>query len=202
MRVKSLLATVGVAVAVSVAVPGVSMANRGGGTTVDPVVQPRAEEPVVVEEPAVEAPAVEPVEVITPAEPVVEEPAAAPAPAPAKAKVRPVEDAPVVEKAPAAPVVKTPPVVVKPVEPTEAKKVKAPEGDDAKGPAKKAEKEAGPCHMDSYQSTSVTGLSGGEAARAGKVDRNGNGTVCRKDIPGKGRGNTGEGSNIKDDQVR
>ena len=48
----------------------------------------------------------------------------------------------------------------------------------------------------------VASLSGGEAARAKKVDRNGNGTVCRKDIPGKGRGNTGQNSNIKDDQVR
>ena len=35
-----------------------------------------------------------------------------------------------------------------------------------------------------------------------EIDRNGNGTVCRKDIPGRGHGNTGEGSNIKDDQAR
>jgi hypothetical protein len=57
--------------------------------------------------------------------------------------------------------------------------------------------------MDSYESTDVAGLDNeAEATRAKKVDRNGNGTVCRKDIPGRGRGNTGQGSNIKDDQAR
>ena len=66
-----------------------------------------------------------------------------------------------------------------------------------------AQKPAGPCHMDSYKPVNVTDLSGDERARADKVDRNGNGLVCRKDIPGaKGRGNTGQHSNIKDDQVR
>ena len=56
--------------------------------------------------------------------------------------------------------------------------------------------------MDDYHAVQVDSLSNpGEAARAHKVDRNGNGTVCRKDIPGRGHGNTGEGSNIKDDQA-
>ena len=57
--------------------------------------------------------------------------------------------------------------------------------------------------MDDYHAVQVGSLDNnpGEAARAHKVDRNGNGTVCRKDIPGRGRGNTGDGSNIKDDQA-
>ena len=58
------------------------------------------------------------------------------------------------------------------------------------------------CHMDSYEATPVDSRTDpGEVARADKVDRNGNGIVCRKDIPGRGRGNTGDGSNIKDDQA-
>ena len=36
---------------------------------------------------------------------------------------------------------------------------------------------------------------------AEKVDRNGNGSVCRKDIPGQGGGNTGNNSNLKDDKI-
>lgn len=44
-------------------------------------------------------------------------------------------------------------------------------------------------------------LDAAEKARAEKVDRNKNGWVCRKDIPGQGGGNTGSNSNIKDDKV-
>jgi hypothetical protein len=59
--------------------------------------------------------------------------------------------------------------------------------------------------MDRYTAVLVSDLAAnsGERARAEKVDHNGNndGWVCRKEIPGRGRGNTGENSNIKDDQA-
>lgn len=38
-------------------------------------------------------------------------------------------------------------------------------------------------------------------ARADKVDRNKNGFVCRKDLPGRGTGNTGQISNTKADEI-
>ena len=47
----------------------------------------------------------------------------------------------------------------------------------------------------------ISDLQAAEKARAQKVDRNGNGAVCRMDVPGHGHGNTGNNSNIKDDKV-
>jgi outer membrane biosynthesis protein TonB len=195
MRVKSLAAAVGLSVVAAVTLgQGVSSANRGSSD--DPVAQPQIELPAEpVEEtpaPAPEVtPAVPPVEEETPAPPVVvEDPAPVtttttlpPAPAPAR-DPKPVK-VPVVEPAP--------------VVTLEKKKA-----DPAPAPAKPepAPKQADPCHMDSYEPRNVADLSGDERARADKVDRNDNGVVCRKDIPGKGRGNTGQNSNIKDDQVR
>ena len=207
MRVKSLVAAVGVAVvAAVVVVPGVSNASRGGGTA-EPVVQPSVEgpvdeeppaepaaeevpaEPAPQETPAEEAPAEE-----APAEPVDEEtPVEPPAPKPEPVE----EETPVVEVVEDPPAVEEPPVVT-----PEPQVVPAP--DRGEGPAEPDRtRETGPCHMDSYEPVQVDGLdNAGESARAQKVDRNDNGTVCRKDIPGRGRGNTGQGSNIKDDQVR
>jgi len=193
MRVKYLAAAVGLSVTSVVALgTGVSMASRATSPQVEPTIEAPAE-------PVEEAPAV-PVEETTtppaveeaPAPPVVEEPAEPveePAPAPVKA--------PKVEK-PAAPVTEAPVVEEAPVTPLKVKDVPAPAPDKSQGP----EKAKDPCHMDSYEPRQVDSLQGGEAARAQKVDRNDNGQVCRKDIPGKGKGNTGEGSNIKDDQAR
>ena len=195
MRVKTLAAAVGLSVISAVALgQGVSSANRGPST---PVVQPNIETPA---EPVEETPA--PPAEVTPTTPPV------------------VEETPVVEEEPAAPVTTTttippvpatPPAVQKPAVPVtvvEAPIVtlekKAPPA-PAPAPAKAdpAPKPADPCHMDSYKQVAVGSLSGDELARAQKVDRNGNGYVCRKDIPGeKGHGNTGQNSNIKDDQVR
>jgi hypothetical protein len=201
MRIKSLVAAVGLSVATAV-VLGPAVANASRGSRVEPNIEvpaePVEETPAAPVEPA--APAEEtptaPEVVEVPAPPVVEEAPAAPvvkkpaAPAPTTP--------PVVGEAPAAPVVAAP-VAPAPIVPVEAKKAPP-----APAPAKpdQAPKQADPCHMDSYEPVTVASLSGGEAARAQKVDRNGNGTVCRKAIPGKGKGNTGQGSNIKDDQVR
>jgi outer membrane biosynthesis protein TonB len=182
MRVKSLVAGLGLSVAAALALgPAVANASRG--------VSPNVEEPAAPAEPVEETPA--PIEETTttttapevveedPAPPVVEEETPDPVvEEPAPTTTTTTRPAPKVET----PVVEPAPVVVN----AEAKT--------------KAAKE--PCHMDRYEPRDVDGLDGGEAARANKVDRNGNGTVCRKDIPGNGRGNTGEGSNIKDDQVR
>lgn len=188
MRIKSLAAAVGLSVVAAVTLgQGVSSANRGSSD--DPVAQPQIEVPAEpVEETPAPAPEVEPA---VPAEeeapaPVVEEPPAPvtttttrpPAPAPAPKPVPVVEPVPVV---------------------TLEKKA-----DPAPAPAQPepAPKQADPCHMDDYEPRDAEDLSGDERARADKVDRNDNGVVCRKDIPGKGRGNTGQNSNIKDDQVR
>jgi hypothetical protein len=59
----------------------------------------------------------------------------------------------------------------------------------------------GRCTGTPFRLVRVAELSGGERARAEKVDRNGNGFVCRKQIPGRGQGNTGANSNIKDDKI-
>lgn len=196
MRIKSLAAAVGLSVVAAVTLgQGVSSANRGSS---DPVTEPQIELPA---EPVEEAPAptpevtpaVPPAEEETPAPPVVEEPPApAPTPTPVVAAPTPAPAAP----KPVAPVAPAPVVEPAPVVTLEKKAAPAP------APAAPAEKPADPCHMDSYKPVEVATLSGDERARADKVDRNGNGVVCRKDIPGKGRGNTGQHSNIKDDQVR
>jgi hypothetical protein len=144
----------------------------------------------------VDTPTTQPVETTTTTTlPVVEEPTTqpkpvtttttAPAPAPVPVVVKPV------------PVGETPPPAPAAGDTTE----EAP----APGPAQVSTDQtpADPCHMDGYHAVQVDGLTDpGEVARAPKVDRNGNGTVCRKDIPGNGHGNTGAGSNIKDDQAR
>jgi hypothetical protein len=195
MRIKSLAAAVGLSVVAAVTLgQGVSSANRGSS---DPVAEPQIELPVEeTPAPAPEVtPAVPPAEEEAPAPPVVEEP---PAPAP---KPTPVPEAPAPAPAapkPAAPVVPVPVVEPAPVVTLQKK------ADPAPAPAQPepAPKPADPCHMDGYEPRNVDDLSGSERARADKVDRNDNGVVCRKDIPGKGRGNTGQNSNIKDDQVR
>ena len=191
MRVKSLAVAVGLSVVGAMALgQGISSASRGSS---DPVTAPQIELPAEpVEEAPAPAPEVTPTPAVeeTPAPAVEEEPPApvtttttlppAPAPAPVAKPVAPAAPAPkVVERVPVVPV--------------------EPEAAPAPAPAPKPDD---PCHMDSYESRNVADLSGGERARAEKVDRNGNGTVCRKDIPGKGHGNTGQNSNIKDDQAR
>jgi hypothetical protein len=204
MRVKFLAAAVGLSVTSVVALStGVSMASRPDN---DPVTEPRIETPV--EEP-VETPA-PPAEETPTAPEVIEE---APAPEPDESAVEPEP----VAKKPVSPVPTTPPAEEVPAPDDEAPAPTAPEAPtvtpieakDVRGPAPKAAKPerqaapatADPCHMDSYEPVAVASLDGGERARADKVDRNGNGTVCRKDIPGKGRGNTKENSNIKDDHA-
>ncbi|MEW6471810.1 MAG: hypothetical protein AB1679_06045 [Actinomycetota bacterium] len=196
MRVKSLVAGLGLSVAAALALgPAVANASRG--------VSPNVEEPAAPAEPVEETPA--PIEETTttttapevveedPAPPVVEEETPDPVvEEPAPTTTTTTRPAPKVET----PVVEPAPVVV--IEPKKAPEP-APASDNAEAKTKAAKE---PCHMDRYEPRDVDGLDGGEAARANKVDRNGNGTVCRKDIPGNGRGNTGEGSNIKDDQVR
>lgn len=61
--------------------------------------------------------------------------------------------------------------------------------------------EGGRCTGRPYALVKISDLDAAEKPRAEKVDRNGNGLVCRKDIPGQGGGNTGNNSNIKDDKV-
>jgi outer membrane biosynthesis protein TonB len=195
MRVKSLAAAVGLSVITAVALgQGVSSANRG---STNPVVQPQIETPA---DPVDEAPAPSPE--VTPTAPAVEE-----TPVPPVVEEPPTP--PVTTTTTISPVPATPPTTVaKPITPTVVapapvvtlEKKAAPAPEQATPDA--APNQADPCHMDSYQRTSVASLQRGEAARANKVDRNGNGWVCRKDIPGKGKGNTGQNSNIKDDQVR
>lgn len=60
---------------------------------------------------------------------------------------------------------------------------------------------AGRCTGTPYKLVNISELSGGERSRAKKVDRNDNNWVCRKKIPGRGGGNTGNNSNIKDDKI-
>ncbi len=60
---------------------------------------------------------------------------------------------------------------------------------------------AGRCTGRPFKLVNLSELSGSEKVRAKKVDRNDNNWVCRKDIPGRGRGNTGNNSNIKDDKI-
>ena len=60
---------------------------------------------------------------------------------------------------------------------------------------------AGDCTGRPYKLVNLSELNGKEKLRAKKVDRNDNNWVCRKDIPGRGRGNTGNNSNIKDDKM-
>ena len=195
MRVKTLVAAAGVAALTAViAIPGISNASRlntraqpqvqtDSTTTTEPVVETTTTQPVetttTTTQPVVEEPTTQP-------KPVVTKPAA-PAPAPVPVVVAP---APVVETPPAAPTV-------------DVTKVHQPAPAPAPEQVSTDQTPADPCHMDDYHAVQVDSLDNpGEAARAHKVDRNGNGTVCRKDIPGRGRGNTGDGSNIKDDQAR
>jgi outer membrane biosynthesis protein TonB len=165
MRVKKLLAPLGIALAVALAVPSVSDASRGGD---DPVLE--EEDPVVEEEPTPEP------------EP---EPAPEPDPEPEPAPEPEIED---------------------PVLPQEAPEPRARPEREEKVKEEKVKADKEPCHMDDYEPRAVDDVDfeAGELARAEKVDGNGNGNdqVCRKDIPGNGRGNTGHGSNIKDDQDR
>lgn len=196
MRIKSLVAGVGLTVVAALALgPAVASANRGTSPAVEEPAAPAEETPPPAEEtpdPVEETPTTTAPEVVEeePAPPAVEEePAPAeetPAPTTTTTKPAPVVKAPVVDPAPV--------VTVEPQEAPARAKVK---DEAAKDKAAKT-----PCHMDDYQAVLVSTLSGDELARAQKVDRNGNGTVCRKDIPGKGRGNTHQNSNIKDDQVR
>ena len=60
---------------------------------------------------------------------------------------------------------------------------------------------AGRCTGRPFKLVNLSELNGTEKVRARKVDRNDNNWVCRKDIPGRGRGNTGNNSNIKDDKI-
>ena len=60
---------------------------------------------------------------------------------------------------------------------------------------------AGHCTGRPFKLVKLSKLNGTEKVRARKVDRNDNNWVCRKDIPGRGRGNTGNNSNIKDDKM-
>jgi hypothetical protein len=63
------------------------------------------------------------------------------------------------------------------------------------------ESAGGRCTGRPFELVKVSTLHDGEQTRAEKVDRNGNGFVCRMDIPGRGQGNTGQNSNIKDDKI-
>jgi hypothetical protein len=191
MRVKVLAAGAGLAALTAViAVPGISNASRLNTHTA-----PQVQTETTTTEPAVETPTTQPVETTTTTtQPVVVEPTTQPkpvvtttttSPAPTHVVVKPV---PVVETPPPAPTVDVTRDQPAPVPtPAEVTTDQTP---------------ADPCHMDDYHAVQVDSLTDpGEAARAHKVDRNGNGVVCRKDIPGRGRGNTGNGSNIKDDQA-
>jgi hypothetical protein len=192
MRVKTLAAAAGVAALTAViAVPGISNASRLN-TRTEPQVQT---DTTTTTEPVVETTTTQPVETTTTTtQPVVVEPTTQPKPVVTKlAAPAPVIVAP-------APVVETPPAAPAPT--VDVTKIDQPVPAPAPEQAGTDEKPADPCHMDDYHAVQVDRLDNpGEAARAHKVDRNGNGTVCRKDIPGRGRGNTGEGSNIKDDQA-
>jgi hypothetical protein len=64
-----------------------------------------------------------------------------------------------------------------------------------------ANNNAGRCTGRPFKLVNISELNGAEKVRANKVDRNGNNWVCRKDIPGRGGGNTGNNSNIKDDKL-
>jgi hypothetical protein len=197
MRVKKLLAPLGIAVAVALAVPSVSDASRGGDD--DPVLV--EEDPVVEEEPPApeEEPAPEPEE--EPAPEPEEEPAPEPVPEPEEEPAPEPEEEPApepeAEEEEEAPESEPAPVVEDPVV---AQQAPEPAARPEREPKVKAER--GPCHMDAYEERAFGELDEAEMDRAEKVDRNGNETVCRKDIPGNGRGNTGNGSNIKDDKVR
>src|SRR5581483_8285317 len=198
MRVKSLAAAAGIAALTAVvAVPGISNASRLNTRTepqvqtdTTPTTEPVVETPTQPSEttttttaPAVEAPTTTTTTTTEPAP--AKPPAPAPPPAPVTVTPAPAGEPPLAADTPA------PPVDVAPT-PAPAPQ---PDSTDHGRPAD-------PCHMDDYHSVQVDSLdSPGEAARAHKIDRNGNGTVCRKDIPGRGHGNTGEGSNIKDDQA-
>ena len=70
------------------------------------------------------------------------------------------------------------------------------DGDGGNPPA-----ESGRCTGRPFHLVKVSDVDAAEMDRALKVDRNGNGFVCRMDIPGRGGGNTGHNSNIKDDKV-
>lgn len=61
--------------------------------------------------------------------------------------------------------------------------------------------DGGRCTGKPFVLVKVSDLDAAEKARAEKMDRNGNGSVCRKDIPGQGGGNTGNASTIKDDKI-
>ena len=196
MRVKTLAAVAGLACLTAVvAVPGISNASRLNTRT-----QPLVQTDTTTTAPVVETPTTQPVETTTTtaapvetttttAAPVAEVPTTQPKPVVTKPTAPP----PVVSAPVPAPVVATPPAVP-PVDITTVGPVPAPVTTD--------QKPADPCHMDDFHAVAVSSLGNpSEAARAHKVDRNGNGIVCRKDIPGRGRGNTGQGSNIKDDQA-
>jgi len=59
----------------------------------------------------------------------------------------------------------------------------------------------GRCTGRPFELVKISQLAAAEQPRADTVDRNGNGFVCRMNIPGPGQGNTGNNSNIKDDKI-
>lgn len=75
------------------------------------------------------------------------------------------------------------------------------EGGTTSGPETDQPGNAGRCTGSPFVLVKVSDLDAAEHARADKADRNGNGLVCRMDIPGHGHGNTKNNSNIKDDKV-
>jgi len=194
MRVKTLAAAAGIAALTAViAVPGISSASRLNTHSSTPqVVQPE----IPTTQAVVDTPPTQPVGTTTTTVPVVTVPTS---------QRKPVTTTTTTAPAPAAV-----PVVVKPAPVVDTPlPAPAPSGDvtqdvpaPAPAPVTTDQAPADPCHMDHYQAVQIRSLTDpGEIARAQKVDRNGNGTVCRKDIPGRGHGNTGAGSNIKDDQA-
>jgi hypothetical protein len=60
--------------------------------------------------------------------------------------------------------------------------------------------EGGRCTGRPFEPVQIVKIAAAERTGALQADRNHNGFVCRMDIPGRGTGNTGENSNIKDDQ--
>jgi hypothetical protein len=71
----------------------------------------------------------------------------------------------------------------------------------SRGGGQQESQESGRCTGRPFELVKVSDLAVAEKARAEKVNRNGNDFVCRMDIPGRGGGNTGNNSNIKDDKI-
>jgi hypothetical protein len=202
MRVKSFLAAAGItAVAAVLAVPGMSNASRLPNPS--PAASTDAPAPTVADTPTTQP-------VVTPTTTTVTSPPAA-EPTTQPQPVVETHTAPLLARTPKPTVPTTAPAVHPPanVEDTpvtvDTKPVAppAPAGAAQNGSTDEAGNPADPCHMDSYQRKDVGSFpaGSGEALRAEKVDRNHDGVVCQKIIPGHGRGNTGNGSNIKDDQI-